>query len=522
MQIFKIPGLSPKHFQETRDAKRVLEGVCAVARQSRADAVTAKLIEIVKGSQRLQIALCQTPDLSQNQLLRDRVILRLTETAELALDIEPIFEDRAEYTNLILSKGERVKGMFPAKTEPEINALKANLERRGFSDLSIVDKYAETLKEIAGQEATVAVLKQARKKVKGRPSSEELEGMKQVSEKIKALEFEVDYLKYKMAETAIFFPNWIDSSVPRGGEDKNKVVKQWGKLPGFDSYPKDHVVIGEALGILNFKKAGELSGNRFVIGQGRGAQLERALISFMLDLHTKEHGFTEIWPPSLVRAETMMGTGQLPGFRKELYKSDQDDLFLVPTAEVPLTNLRAGEIIGEEELPIYVTAFTPCFRREAGAYGKDIKGMIRQHQFSKVELVKLVHPATSFGELESLTRSAEIILERLGLPYQRVLLAGADTGTASTKTYDLEVWLPGQGKYREISSCSNCLDYQSRRMGTRFRGEEGGTKYIHTLNGSGLAVGRTLIAILENYQTGDGHVVIPEALRPYMDGIDRI
>jgi seryl-tRNA synthetase len=305
--------------------------------------------------------------------------------------------------------------------------------------------------------------------------------------------------------------------------EDNPVVRLWGRPPEFAFEPKAHWDLGEGLGILDFERAAKIAGARFALLKGTGALMERALINFMLDLHTRKHGYTEVWPPFLTNRAAMTGTGQLPKFEEDLFKLEGWDFFLAPTAEVPVTNIHREEILPEKALPIYYTAYTPCFRSEAGSYGKDVRGLIRQHQFDKVELVKFVTPETSFAELEKLLADAEEVLQELGLHYQVVVLCTGDMGFASAKTYDIEVWLPGQGLYREISSCSNFTDYQARRAGIRYRREQGGgTELVHTLNGSGLAVGRTMVAILENYQQADGSVLIPEKLQPYMGGLSRI
>ena len=320
-------------------------------------------------------------------------------------------------------------------------------------------------------------------------------------------------------------PNVPDSSVPVGtSEESNREEKKWGEVRKFSFEPKPHWEIGENLGILNFEQARKLSGARFAVYRGDGARLERALINFMLE-HHRQRGYIEIIPPLLVREETMVGSGQLPKFRAEAFKTAEFDpqLFLVPTSEVALCNLHADEILDAAELPIYYTSYTPCFRAEAGSHGRDVRGLIRLHQFNKVELVKVCSAETSFDELEKLTSDAESILETLNLPYRRITLCTGDMGIAAAKTYDLEVWLPGQGGYREISSCSNTTDFQARRSKTRYRAAAGEKPQLaHMLNGSGLAVGRTFLAILENYQEADGSVTIPEILRPYMNGQDRI
>jgi seryl-tRNA synthetase len=313
--------------------------------------------------------------------------------------------------------------------------------------------------------------------------------------------------------------------VPVGGSAaENQEVRRHGEPRTFEFDAKPHWDLGPALGIVDFERATKMSGSRFSVLMGAGARLERALINFMLELHTREHGYVEVEPPFLVNAEALRGTAQLPKFEQDLFKIAGDwDLYLVPTAEVPLTNLHRGEILDGRQLPLRYTAYTPCFRSEAGSYGKDVRGLIRQHQFDKVELVKFTTPEQSYDELEALTRNAEEVLKRLELPYRTMLLCTADTGFASAKTYDVEVWLPSQQEYREISSCSNTEAFQARRANIKFRRDgTGKAEFVHTLNGSGLAVGRTLIAIVENYQQADGSVVIPEALRPFMGGLDRI
>lgn len=325
-------------------------------------------------------------------------------------------------------------------------------------------------------------------------------------------------------EWMLQIPNLPHTSVPAGsGSEDNKEVKRWGEAPRFDFKPKNHWEIGEELAILDFSRAAKIAGARFALYCGQGALLERALINFMLDLHTRERGYKEIFPPFLVNRAAAIGTGQLPKFEEDLFRTAEPDFFLVPTAEVPLTNLRREEILEADELPVKYVAYTACFRREAGSYGQDVRGLIRLHQFNKVELVKLAEPRHSYEELEKMVQDAEEVLKRLKLPYRVVELCAGDLGFASAKTYDLEVWLPGQGTYREISSCSNCEDFQARRAQIRYRPEKKGRPaFVHTLNGSGLAVGRTLVAVLENCQQKDGTVAVPEALRPYMGGLERI
>jgi seryl-tRNA synthetase len=347
--------------------------------------------------------------------------------------------------------------------------------------------------------------------------------MQEEGVKLKAFEADAAAVEEEMNAFLLGVPNVPHSSVPIGRDSNdNPVVRKWGEPKTFGFSPKEHTEIGEKLGIIDFERAGKISGARFSLLMGAGALLERALINFMLDVHTTEHGYTEVLPPFMVKSSALMGTGQLPKFKEDLFKIEGWDHYLIPTAEVPVTNILNDEIIEEERLPICYTAFTPCFRSEAGSYGKDVKGLIRQHQFNKVEMVKFSSPETSYDELETLTDNAEDILRRLGLPYQVVLLCTGDMGFSSAKTYDIEVWLPGQGKYREISSCSNFEDFQARRANIRVRPKGGKLRFLHTLNGSGLAVGRTLVAILENYQQEDGSVIVPEALRPYMRGLEKI
>ncbi len=355
-----------------------------------------------------------------------------------------------------------------------------------------------------------------RLKKEGKDTAGLEEEVKRLKESIEKHERSLSEIETELREVMLSIPNLPHQSVPIGeDESQNVEVRRWGRPRDFNFEPKPHWEIGERLGILDFERASRLSGSRFSILLGWGAKLERALINFMLDLHSKK-GYREVLPPHLVRPEVLTGTGQLPKFEEELYRCERDDLYLIPTAEVPLTNLFMDEILSEEDLPIYMVSYTPCYRREAGSYGKDIRGLIRQHQFNKVELVKIVKPEHSYDELERLTADAEEVLQALGLPYRVVLLCTGDMGFASAKTYDIEVWFPSQGRYREISSCSNCEDFQARRMNTRYRDSQGRLHLVHTLNGSGLAVGRTLAAILENYQQEDGSVLVPHALRDYL------
>ena len=350
------------------------------------------------------------------------------------------------------------------------------------------------------------------------------EKMRGVSSRIKTLETELTESESAIKDFLLTIPNSPHESIPDGKDsDDNQVVKQNGDIPAFSFTPLAHWDIGENLNILDFQRASKITGARFPLYFGVGAKLERALINFMLDIHTTNHGYLETLPPFIVNRDSMTATGQLPKFEEDLFKLDKWDYFLVPTAEVPVTNIYRNEILEESDFPFYFTAYTPCFRSEAGSYGKDTRGLIRQHQFNKVELVKLVLPETSYDELESLLNHAETILQKLKLPYQVVNLCTGDIGFSAAKTYDIEVWMPAQNVYREISSCSNFEDYQARRADIRFKRKgKKGTEFVHTLNGSGLAVGRTFAAILENYQQKDGTVVIPEVLRPYMNGLEII
>jgi len=358
-------------------------------------------------------------------------------------------------------------------------------------------------------------------KARGHGLEDEKEEMRRVSEKIKSIDAEIRSAQEAIDSIVMEIPNIPHESVPVGtNESDNKVIRTWGEKPEFSFAPKDHWDIGEDLSILDFKRAAKITGARFCISWGPGARLERSLINFMLDVHTTEHGYTEILPPFMVNRESMTATGQLPKFEEDLFGTD--DYFLIPTAEVPVTNIYRNEILDEESLPEKLVAYTPCFRREAGSYGKDTRGLIRQHQFNKVELVRFARPENSYEDLEELTSDAEDILKRLGLHYRVVILCTGDLGFSSAKTYDLEVWMPAQGVYREISSCSNFGEFQAKRGQIRFKARQAKkTEFCHTLNGSGLAVGRTVAAILENYQMEDGSVRVPDALKPYM-GLDLI
>src|SRR5499427_1272870 len=365
----------------------------------------------------------------------------------------------------------------------------------------------------------------ARAKRMGKETTAIQEATRARAAQIKQLDVQKDSIEYQRQAAVMGLPNLPHATVPVGKSAADNVeVRRHGTPRTFDFTPLAHWDLGPALGILDFERGVRLAGARFTVLNGAGARLSRALINFMLDLHTREHGYREIEPPFLANTDTLKGTGQLPKFEQDLFKIAGDwDLYLIPTAEVPLTNLHRGEILDGRELPIRYTAYTPCFRSEAGSYGQDVRGLIRQHQFDKVELVKLTAPEQSYDELEKLTENAEMVLKRLELPFRRMLLCTGDMGFASAKTYDIEVWLPSQKAYREISSCSNTEAFQARRANIKYRsGGSGKAGFVHTLNGSGLAVGRTLIAILENYQQKDGSVVVPQALRPYMDGRERI
>ena len=369
-----------------------------------------------------------------------------------------------------------------------------------------------------------AVSKQVgEKKQRKEDAAELIARMGEVANRIKALDESLKQTDEELQGIVMTIPNLPHESVVCGKcADDNPVVRTWGEKPVFAFPPKPHWEIGEALGILDFARGAKITGARFTLYRGLGARLERAIINFMLDLHTGSHGYTEVLPPFLVNRESMTGTGQLPKFEEDLFRVEKVDYFLIPTAEVPVTNIHRDEILAEKELPVRYVAYTPCFRAEAGSYGKDTRGLIRQHQFNKVELVKFARPEESYGELEKLTLDAEEVLKRLEIPYRVISLCTGDLGFSAAKTYDIEAWLPGQDAYREISSCSNFEDFQARRAAIRFRRSEGGkVEFVHTLNGSGLAVGRTLVAILENGQQADGSVVIPAALRPYL-GVDRI
>lgn len=412
-----------------------------------------------------------------------------------------------------------------------LNNVREMISNRGYDlDLSRFEeldlerrKRLTTLEELRHKRNQVSEEIAAMKK-RGEDASGIIAQMKDVSSEIKEKEKELSRFLEELDQLLMVMPNIPHESVPIGkDENDNPVVRSWGEIPKMDFEALPHWEIGERLGILDFSRAAKIAGARFALYRGLGARLERALISFMLDVHTKEHGYTEILPPFMVNAAAMTGTGQLPKFKEDLFKIEGWDFYLIPTAEVPVTNIHREEVLAEKDLPIYYVAYTPCFRSEAGSYGKDTRGLIRQHQFNKVEMVKFALPENSYEELETLTRNAEEILKRLKLPYRVVTLCSGDLGFSAAKTYDLEVWLPGQNLYREISSCSNFEDFQARRAGIRFKRDRGkGTELVHTLNGSGLAVGRTLVAILENYLQPDGSVAIPKALKPYISEVDVI
>ncbi len=404
---------------------------------------------------------------------------------------------------------------FSAETLERFNQLET--ERR--SNIRKVDD----LKAVRNRESQEigALMKAGRK---DEAESRRLE-VRRIGDEIAESEAALNAIKEELNNLMIGLPNLPHDSVPIGSDESaNQEVKRWGTPRSFDFEPRDHVDLGTALGILDLERATKISGARFAILTGKGARLERALINFCLAIQTKRHGYQEVLPPFIVTAKTLFGTGQLPKFEADLFKlTDERGLYLIPTAEVPLTNIYADEILDGTRLPIKMTAYTPCFRSEAGSYGKDTRGLIRQHQFDKVELVKITRPEESYDELESLTHDAEAVLEELGLPYRRVALATGDLGFSSAKTYDIEVWLPSQNSYREISSCSNCEAFQARRAGIRFRRDQKAKpEFAHTLNGSGLAIGRLWLALVENYQQADGSVAIPEALRLYMDGDEKI
>ncbi|MDO4383158.1 MAG: serine--tRNA ligase [Eubacteriales bacterium] len=413
----------------------------------------------------------------------------------------------------------------------DFDEVKKDVERRGKGDFGIenVRKFDNERRELLAEveqlknRQNTASREVPKKKKAGEDTTELFKELKELSNRIKELDAKVSEAEENLHNALLGVPNTPNKEVPDGLDDSDNVeIRKWKEPTTFDFEPKAHWDIGENLDILDFDRASKLSGARFTVYKGLGARLERAVINFMLNLHTEDQGYTEILPPFMVGAAAMTGTGQLPKFEEDMYHLEGVDEYLIPTAEVPVTNLRSGEILSGEELPVYYTAYTPCFRKEAGSAGRDTRGLIRQHQFNKVEMVKLVAPETSYDELEKLTLDAEEVLKRLEIPYHVVRLSAGDLGFSSAMTYDIEVWMPSYGRYVEISSCSNFEDYQARRASIRFkRDRDTKPEFVHTLNGSGLAVGRTVAAILENYQQEDGSVVVPEALRPYM-GVDVI
>lgn len=402
-----------------------------------------------------------------------------------------------------------------------------SLEKRGFSFnmeklLKVDEKRRKLIQESESMKNERNELSNeiARLKKAGSPPQDKIEHLRNIGKQIEGLEQELRMAESEWNDLVLIMPNIPHGTVPVGQGDKdNRVVRVWGEKPVFDFQPQPHWDIGEKLDILDFKRAAKITGSRFTLYKSYGALLERSLINFMLDLHTREHGYTEVLPPFMVNRESMTGTGQLPKFEEELFKIDGLDYFLIPTAEVPVTNIYSNEILKEDELPVKFVAYTPCFRKEAGAHGKDTRGLTRQHQFNKVELVKFAHPENSYHELEGLLLDAEDVLKKLNIHYRVSALCTGDLGFSASKTYDIEVWLPGQNVYREISSCSNFENFQARRAKIRFRKAGGKIDFVHTLNGSGLAIGRTVMAVMENYQTQDGRIVVPDVLRPYMHGL---
>jgi seryl-tRNA synthetase len=411
------------------------------------------------------------------------------------------------------------------RTDDYRNALKnrgASVDLERFLELDAERRRTITQVEALKAQRNAASQEIAQLKKAKQDATSQIEAMKRVGDEIKQLDERLGVVEDELRNLELYFPNVPDASVPVGPDDSaNRVERVWGEKPHFDFEPKPHWDLGEALGILDFERAAKITGARFTVLSGAGAQLSRAIMNFMLDEHGKR-GYTEVLTPFIVNADSLRGTGQLPKLEQDLFKLTDRDYYLIPTAEVPVTNLYRDEILDAASLPRWFCAYSPCFRSEAGAAGKDTRGLIRQHQFEKVELVKFVLPERSWDEHEALTRDAAAILEALDLHYRVVTLSTGDMGFTSAKTYDIEVWLPGQNTFREISSCSNFLDFQARRANIRYRTAEKKTGFVHTLNGSGLAIGRTLIAVLENYQQADGSVVVPEALRKYMNGMAKI
>lgn len=420
----------------------------------------------------------------------------------------------------------------PKRLRHELEDIATALKRRGFElDTEHFRELDERRRELQTRTQSLQAERNERSKAIGQAKArgEDIEPLKNevsdLGEQLSTAEAQLNELQQELDELMMGIPNVPDASVPQGEDDEdNALVRTWGEQPAFDFTPRDHVDLGAPEGWMDFEAATRVTGSRFVVMRGAMARLHRALIQFMFDIQTREHGYREVYVPYMVHPDSARGTGQLPKFEEDLFKTTTEPPFyLVPTAEVPVANLVRDSIVEAADMPLKYTAHTPCFRSEAGSYGKDTRGMIRQHQFEKVELVQLVPPQRSWDALEELTGHAEVILQRLGLPYRVVTLCTGDLGFSSSKTYDIEVWLPGQDKYREISSCSNCLDFQARRMGARWRNPDTGKpEYLHSLNGSGLAVGRTLVALLENGQQADGSIVIPEALRPYLGGMEML
>jgi seryl-tRNA synthetase len=421
------------------------------------------------------------------------------------LDLKFIRENVDQVKEAIKNKGE--------KTDLD---LLLNLDEKRRLLLSQADELKHQKNVVSDK---IALMKK-----KKEDATEEIENMRKASDQIDALDKELKDIEGKINDLLLTVPNLPHPSVPIGSnEEANVMIRAWGEPPSFDFEPRPHWELGQILGILDLPKAAKVTGSGFLVLTGKGARLQRALINFMLDLHTKKHNYTEILPPFMANRASMTGTGQLPKLEEDMYHCEKDDLFLIPTAEVPVTNLHRDETLKEDDLPIYYTAYTACFRREAGTYGKDTRGMIRVHQFDKVEMVKFVKPETSYDELESLLANAEEVLQLLNLPYRVRVLCTGDLSFSAAKCYDIEAWAAGVGNYLEVSSCSNFEDFQARRMNLRFRPKGGGKlQYVHTLNGSGVALPRTMIALLENYQTAQGTVIIPEVLRSYMDGMEEI
>ncbi len=421
------------------------------------------------------------------------------------LDVKLLREDLARVKERMATRGGNVDwDMFVA------------LDRERRDALATIERLKEKKNRLSGEIGKI--------KKSGGDASALMCETEEISAAIRASEVPLANIEARFENFMLTLPNLPNPAVKVGkNEHDNREVRRWGEPPKFDFEALNHWDIGESLAILDFERAAKIAGARFTVYRGAGARLERALINFMLDLHTGENGYQEILPPALVNRAALVGTGQLPKFEEDLFHLAPGDYFLIPTAEVPLTNLHRDEILDREALPVKYVAYTPCFRSEAGSYGKDVRGLIRQHQFNKVEMVKLTEPENSYDELEAMVRNAEEVLQRLKIPYRVVELCTGDMGFGAAKTYDLEVWVPGQNTYREISSCSNCEDFQARRANIRYRKEKKGRPlFVHTLNGSGLAVGRTLVAVLENYQQKDGSVIIPEVLRPYMGGVAKI